>query len=143
MQDSVHDKNDPIVACPIEEKLCGDEEVGGDKLNDDGTVLEVRELLDVDDYATECSGSLLVYHGPKQRTLESLKTLRLVGKGYSRIGARKLRRRTVLHVEAEGNCCWELWSKRGYNGDSKVVSSGYIAHVDFHPISIRQQKICA
>ena len=76
-----------------------------------------------DDYNNEeCSGALVVYHSPVKDPY-SLRSFRLVSEKYSHLRSR-LRRRTVISITMDGDCCWRLWTRIKFRGRSKILRPG-------------------
>ena len=86
----------------------------------------------------ECS--LELTHGPYKDTLSSLKTVQFGGyrKMYRRL--KKLENRKVLHIQAQGNCCWEIYQKAFFTGDIHHVEPGNSVYPVHQPRAIK--KVC-
>ena len=92
------------------------------------------------DSESTCSGSLVLGYEDDQ---DNVNILTLSGRrnGYRNIkrGFPQIRRNTVSSVEVYGNCCWELFAGRSFQGERRVIfpEEGLIYN-DFQPGSIRK-----
>ena len=79
-------------------------------------------------------------HGPFEDILSSLETTHFSGerKKYRRL--RKLDTRKVLHVEAHGHCCWEIFKEPYFKGDIHHVEPGNSVYPVHQPRSV--QRVC-
>ena len=121
------------------------------------TTLELRE--DYDDECDSGSGfggagfsnfrgasrsklacSLEITHGPPEDALSSLQTTRFSSprRRYGRL--KRLEKRQVLHIQAHGNCCWEIYSQSYFTGTTEEAQPGYAIYPESQPRSIK--KIC-
>ena len=135
---------DTAVSCPIAEKkdvneyddeydADGDYDYEDGAYDDDSYTLhdndQVRAPFDIFDpfegkiAPTGCTGSIQVTHGAKHNPLGTLKIQRFVGTGYQNL--RKLRRRTILRLSSDGDCCWQVYSRRRFQGASESIYVGY------------------
>ena len=107
------DGNPQMVNCP-------EENINEEEDEDDG------ELHIFDDFARpedECSGSLAVLHTPKRIDFNKLRTLRLTRQSYRRL--QKLQKRQIIQVEVQGDCCWEIYARNFFKGNSQILDGGF------------------
>ena len=86
-----------------------------------------------------CSGSLVLGYEDDHYNVNIL-TLRGRRNGYRNIkrGFPQIRRNTISSVEVDGNCCWELYPRRSFQGEHRVVfPEEGLTYTDFQPGSIR------
>ena len=58
-----------------------------------------------------------------------------------RVGyAAALKANIIIRLEGMGSCCWDIYSRRGYKGETKELSNGEEYDVEFQPISIRRKN---
>ena len=92
------------------------------------------------DSDSSCRGSLVLGYEDDQFNLNFL-SLRGSRNAYRSLkrGFPHNRRHTISTIEVHGNCCWEIYSKRGFEGEHQVVypEEGLI-YTDFQPGSIRK-----
>ena len=123
-----------VVNCPIETL-------------EDYDNIEVRQsgitLLRGRDYA--CAGSLRIIHSSEENLGEfqitnlgtdDKKEWPNIRRGF----ASELKSNTIIRMEGVGDCCWDIYSKKGHSGESKELSSGDPYDVEFQPISIRKKN---
>ena len=92
-----------------------------------------------------CEGSLRIVHA-SQENLGEFQTTSLGGDGKKkwpniRKGfAAELKTNTIIRMEGVGNCCWDIYSRKGHSGEKKELDSGDPYNVEFQPISIRKKN---
>ena len=79
-------------------------------------------------------------HGPFEDILASLRTTQFGGqrKEYRRL--KKLEIRKVLHIEAHGNCCWEIYQQPYFKGNIHHVEPGNSVYPVHQPRSVK--RVC-
>ena len=84
--------------------------------------------------------SLDLTHGDVDNLLSTLKTQRFSGqqKYYRRL--KRLEIRHILHIEAHGFCCWEIFQKSNLRGDIHYVEPGNSVYPVHQPRSIK--RVC-
>ena len=49
----------------------------------------------------------------------------------------------ILYIELFGDCCWKIYSKRNFRGETKIMYPNEdIFYVDFQPVSIKRMIEC-
>ena len=90
---------------------------------------------------TDCGGSLRISHA-KQYDLAEGNDIRLGGKRKDypnlRKGFRVLRENVVLHVEAYGCDCWEIYNNPHFRGKKEDIVPGYRHYLNVRTGSIRK-----
>ena len=81
-----------------------------------------------------CEGSLTIMHYGDSDS--DFRRTRMAGKNYQNL--KILRKRIVVKIETEGNCCWELHSESGFRGQVQEAEPGYSDSPDVQPKSIRR-----
>ena len=87
-----------------------------------------------------CMGSLTIGHEDDQGNLEYV-TLRNQRSRYPNIlrGYPMMRRSGNCYMETTGNCCWQLYKKRNFTGESQILFPGEPTfYPDFKPASIKK-----
>ena len=54
--------------------------------------------------------------------------------------AAELKTNTIIVMQGVGNCCWDIYSRKGYSGEKKELFTGDPYAVEFQPISIRKKN---
>ena len=91
---------------------------------------------------SSCHGSLVLGYEDDQFNLNFLRldgsrdTYRNIKRGFPHIKGH-----TISTIEVHGNCCWELYPRRGFQGEYQVAypEEGVI-YIDFQPGSIRKKE---
>ena len=109
------------VVCPkIHEKSIDEnkKDCGADCANEDDLVLRTVFVLERRS-SIECSIEL--HHGELDNPLKDLQIKSLSGKRKRYGRMRRLKDRRVLRVAAHGSCCWRVYQKYGFQGDSTFI----------------------
>ena len=81
-----------------------------------------------------CVGSLLIKHDSNNGiVLDDFSLLRLRDARFPRL--KPLQRREIIQIVVDGNCRWKLFSRRGFHGDSRIISAT-TNYLPFHPESV-------
>ena len=83
----------------------------------------------------ECS--LEVSLGPEQDPLSDLHTIRLSGADTTFCILPSISKNKVLHLTAQGSCCWKLYSEANLEGEYQKVEPGDSLHPKFQPESAK------
>ena len=60
-----------------------------------------------------------------------------------RKGFPEIKNKFVSYIEILGDCCWKIYSKRKFKGETKVVyPTEDILYIDFQPVSVRRTTEC-
>ena len=117
-----------IVNCPIE------------KLEEDSADT-IRGATEVKGASRSCGGSLKIVHA-KENDLGNPKDITLGGKReeYQNVkrGFPVLKKNIVLHVEAYGCVCWEIYDNPRFAGNKEEITPGDRQYVKFTPASIKK-----
>jgi hypothetical protein len=71
--------------------------------------------------------------------LRSMKTIRLKRKRYPNLTRRILRQdRKLIHVESNGNCCWEFHEDVNFLGFGESLRGGFTGLPRREPKSVKQ-----
>ena len=92
---------------------------------------------------SECVGALFITHSNID-SLSNYKRARLYDKKEYpnlRRGFNIFKQNIIIHLESEGNCCWELYSRKRFRGtDKQDIIPGISFYPDFQPRSIRKKN---
>ena len=92
---------------------------------------------------SECVGALFITHS-NINSLSNYKTARLYDKKEYpnlRRGFKIFKQNVIIHLESEGNCCWELYNRKRFRGtDKQDITPGISFYPDFQPRSIRKRN---
>lgn len=107
-----------------------------------------RMSFDVNFEENECSGHLNMIHvttelsrsmDPDLEEMRSMKTTQLERKRYFNLSRKVLRHnRKLIHVEVNGNCCWQLYSEAYFKGQTFGAYLGFYGLPDFTPKSMKK-----
>lgn len=96
----------------------------------------------------ECKGHMKMMHvtaelsrslDPELEEMRSMKTTRLERKRYFNLSRKVLRNdRKLLHLEVNGNCCWQLYSEANFKGDTFGAYLGFHGLPEFNPKSMKK-----
>lgn len=89
---------------------------------------------------SRCSGSLVIGHEDNYGNIDFLR-LEGIRNGYQNIkrGFPHIRQNTISTIEVYGDCCWEIYSRRRFEGEYSIVYPGEeVISTDFQPGSIRK-----
>jgi len=118
------------VNCPIEK----DEDVSN-------AIRGATELKVRDDYDESCGGSLKIVHA-KENDLGSIQEINLGGTKtkYRNLkrGFPVLKTNVVLHVEAYGCFCWEMYDNPNYVGNKAEINPGDRQYLNIIPVSVKK-----
>jgi len=109
------------VVCPkIHEKRIDEnkKDCGADCAHEDELV--VRTVFKLE-RSSSIDCSIELHHGELDNPLKDLQIKSLSGKRKKYGRMRRLKNRRVLRVAAHGSCCWRVYQKRGFQGDSTFV----------------------
>ena len=60
-----------------------------------------------------------------------------------RKGFPEIKDKFVTYIEILGDCCWKIYSKRKFKGESKIVHPTEDSlYIDFQPVSVRRSNEC-
>lgn len=79
-------------------------------------------------------------HGPFEDILASLQTTQFGGQRKEYQTLKNLELRKVLHIEAHGNCCWEIYQRPHFKGDIHHVEPGNSVYPVHQPRSVK--RVC-
>ena len=58
-----------------------------------------------------------------------------------RKGFPEIKDKFVTYIEILGDCCWKIYSKRKFKGETKIVyPTEDSLYIDFQPVSVRRRK---
>lgn len=77
---------------------------------------------------TQCDGSLTILldnRSPGSFPLKSITSLKLTGKRYRNLLRNINKNKRVIKIQAEGNCCWMIFSKIRFLGQTQYIYPGF------------------
>ena len=153
---------DTLVACPTEKDDhgpdCRDkEEQAQDDLDyvpdydymidyeSDSEFLDVRSIgglfetrIDNYEYSDTCIGSLELSHGFMKSPLKTIKIFKISSKWKMIREIKKLKRRYVLRLRSDGNCCWRAYQLKRFRGRYEDIFPGYDEFPIIQPKSLKK-----
>ena len=93
-------------------------------------------------YESVCS--LELTHGAQQGTLGTLETMVFSGERerYWKLFKLIEQKRITLRVVSHGTCCWGMFSKTRFCGETQIIRTGYAVFPDFQPKSLQKHYSC-
>ena len=128
------------VACPSTMDVLTDDS-DGIMAHIDGDEENVKDYVDcplnvrLEPENVECS--LEVSLGPEQDPLSDLHTIRLSGADTTFCILPSLSKNKILHLTAQGSCCWKLYSAANLEGEYQKVEPGDSLYPQFQPKSAK------
>ena len=93
---------------------------------------------------SNCSGSISIGYEDDKGNVSTV-TLDGVRRNYPniRIGYPVIRDGIVSYMEVLGNCCWKIFSKRKFDGETQIIyPTEDIFYVSFQPVSLKRILEC-
>ena len=148
---------DTLVACPTEK-----DEPGPDYQDDldyvpdydymmdyerDSELLDVRSIgglletrIDNYEFSDTCIGSLELSHGFMKSPLKTIQILKISSKWKKIREIKKLKRRYVLRLRSDGNCCWRAYQLKRFRGRYEDIFPGYDEFPRIQPKSLKKMN---
>ena len=106
-----------LIWCPVEEKINLSNVLPDDDEGERGGGILTSLIRSAD----TCMGSLIMMHYGGESNSD-FKRIRLTGNSYRNL--KILRKRIVVKVETEGNCCWKIHSEVSFRGREQEAEPG-------------------
>ena len=85
----------------------------------------IHNLLRENQEAFSCNGTIEFHHGPQKDPLNDLQILHFSNKWKEIGNIQKLKRRRILRIKANGNCCWKIYKHKRLLGRYEQIYAGY------------------
>ena len=152
---------DTVVACPTgknatwsdqqnkEDQRQDDDDYAEDVENmmddeyDDVESIDLRSggaLFERSEYLHTCLGSLEFTHGLRKNPLKTIEIFKISSKWKTIREIKKLKRRHVLRLKSDGNCCWRAYQFKRFRGRYEDIFPGYDELPKIQPKSLKKMS---
>ena len=93
---------------------------------------------------SNCNGSISIAYEDYEGNFETI-TLEGSRRKFPNIrnGFSVIKGSIISHIEIFGNCCWQIYSKRKFKGETRIIyPTEDFYYVDFQPVSIKRKIEC-